>query len=152
MKSKSRVFLVDDEAAVRRGLELLIVLEPDLIVCGEAEGESQALEGILASKPDVVVVDLSLKEGNGLSLIQELRRVLPKLRILVLTTYDRGHVAAAAFAAGADGYVTKEEGADKVIEAVHSVLAGEPYISEAITAKAPNLLPGGKSRGKIRSG
>jgi DNA-binding NarL/FixJ family response regulator len=138
---KRRVFLVDDEPLVRRGLRILLSMEPDLEVCGEAETEQAAVEGILAQRPDLAIVDLSLKEGDGLALIKRLRQLCPALKTLVFSMHDQLHFATAAFAAGAQGYVVKEEGTDQVREAVQVVLDEGYYLSELLAAKAPRHRP-----------
>ena len=135
-----RVFLVDDEPVVRRGLRLLFGAKPSLEVCGEAGSEHDALEGILASRPDLAVVDLSLKEGDGLALIKQLHRLRPALKILVFSMHEQAHFATAAFAAGAHGYIIKEEGADRVLEAIQAVVDGRRYLSAQVLAKAPGLM------------
>ena len=144
----TRLFLVDDEMVVRRGLRMLLSVQPDLEVCGEAGTEHDALEGILALKPDLVVVDLSLKEGDGMALIKQLHHVRPALKILVFTMHDQAHYAATAFAAGAHGYVLKEEGAERVIEAIELVRRGGRYLSEQIAVKAPDIVPRLGPRGR----
>jgi two-component system, NarL family, nitrate/nitrite response regulator NarL len=146
----TRVFLVDDEPIVRRGLRLLFNLQPGLEVCGEAGGEHEALEGILALKPDLAVVDLTLKEGDGITLIKQLRQLCPALKMLVFSMHDQVHYAATAFAAGAGGYVLKEDGSERVIEAIDLVMRGERYLSERIAAKAPDLAPRVGPRGRSR--
>jgi DNA-binding NarL/FixJ family response regulator len=135
---KTRVFLVDDIPVVRRGLRLLFDVKPGLEVCGEAAGEHEALEGILASRPDLAVVDLSLEEGDGLALIKQLHQFCPALKILVFSMHQQTHFVAAAFAAGAHGYVTKEEGTERVLEAIHTIMKGQCYLSTQMAAKAPS--------------
>jgi DNA-binding NarL/FixJ family response regulator len=147
----TRVFLVDDEPVVRRGLQLLFSAQPDLEVCGEAATEHEALEGILAQRPDVAVVDLSLKEGSGLSLINQLHQRRAAVKILVFSMHNQVHYAAAAFEAGAHGYVLKEEGAERVLDAVQAVLRGERYLSEQIAAKAPGLVSRAAPHGRKRA-
>ncbi len=137
---KTRLFLVDDEARVRRGLELLCSVRPDLEVCGEAAGEEEALAGILALRPDLAVVDLSLKQGDGLALMRRLRQQCQALKILVFTMHAQVQFAANAFAAGAHGYVIKEEGAERLLDAIHLVMHGKAYLSEQLAAQAPGLL------------
>jgi DNA-binding NarL/FixJ family response regulator len=144
------LFLVDDEPVVRKGLRLLFGLKPELEVCGEAATEHEALAGILALRPDLAVVDLTLKEGDGLSLIKQLHRLYPALRILVFSMHAQASFATAAFAAGAHGYVIKEDGAERLREAVRALLGGECYLSERIAAEAPHLAPGAKARAKPR--
>jgi len=142
---KTRVFLVDDEPIVRRGLRALFDLEPNLTICGAAGTEHDALEGILGLQPDLAVVDLSLKRGDGLGLIEQLHRHCPGLKILVFSLHDQVHLATAAFAAGAHGYLIKEEGAERVLEAIQSVMSGAGFLSPQIATKAPQLVPPGVS-------
>jgi len=135
-----RLFLVDDEPMVRRGLRLLLELNPGLEVCGEAAGEHEAQEGILTMRPDLAIVDLSLKEGDGLALISQLHTIWPELKIVVFSMHNQAHFASSAFAAGAHGYVLKEEGTERVLQAVQVVMRGRRYLSEPIAAKAPGLV------------
>jgi DNA-binding NarL/FixJ family response regulator len=146
-----RVFVVDDEPIIRRGLRLLLGVEPNLAVCGEAATEHDALEGILASGPDLALVDLTLKLGDGLSLIKQLHQRCPALKMLVFSMHEQVHFATAAFAAGAHGYVVKEEGTDQVLEAIQVVMDGGYYLSERIAAKAPGLLQRMGLHGRARS-
>jgi DNA-binding NarL/FixJ family response regulator len=138
--AKIRVFLVDDEPVVRRGLRLLLELEANLVVCGEAASEAAAKQGIAKTRPHLAVVDLSLKSGDGLALIKRLRELSPALKILVFSMHDHAETATAAFLAGAHGYVVKEEGTENVIEAIRTVMGGRCYLSEQISNKAPDLL------------
>jgi DNA-binding NarL/FixJ family response regulator len=146
-----RLFLVDDEPIVRKGLQLLLGVQPGLAVCGEAENEHDALEGILALQPDLAVVDLSLKLGDGVALIAQLRHRCPALKILVFSMHQAAHFAAAAFAAGAHGYVTKDEGTERVLEAIQVVMDGQHYLSEQMAAKVPGLVPRTKPRSRTRA-
>src|SRR5512136_1079872 len=134
-RGKTRIFLVDDHPIVRRGFQLLLSLEPDLMVCGEADSGPAALQKILALKPDVVIVDLSLKGSSGLELIKQLRAQGLKLKLLVFTMRDEGIYADRALRAGADGYITKEEGTEKAIEAIQQLVQGKRYVSEKLAAK-----------------
>ena len=143
-----RLFLVDDEPLVRRGLRMLFNVQPDLEVCGEAETEAEALKGILARQPHLAVVDLTLKDGDGLALIRQLHLRCPALKILVFSMHAQVQFATAACAAGAHGYVVKEEGTEQVLEAIHVLMDGGCYLSEQMAAKAPGLLPRTKPRGK----
>jgi DNA-binding NarL/FixJ family response regulator len=139
---RTRVVLVDDEPLVRQGLTLLLELEPDLLVCGAEESETEAAQRIPGLNPDVVVVDLCLKQGTGLNLIKQLRQRCPKLKIIVFSMYDQAHYVGRAFAEGAHGYVVKEEGGERLVEAIHAVLGGKFYLSEAMAARTPSLVPG----------
>jgi DNA-binding NarL/FixJ family response regulator len=129
-KAKYRVFLVDDHPIVRHGLTQLINREQDLIVCGESEDGSKALTAVGAAKPDVVVVDLTLKRSSGFSLIKNLNAHDPKLSILVLTIHEESLYAERCLRAGAKGYLMKEEAMENVLLAIRRVLAGQVYLSE----------------------
>ena len=140
--AKVRVFIVDDHPIVRRGFQLLLSLEPDLMVCGEADSGPGALQRILVLKPDVAIVDLSLKGGSGLELIKQLRAQSLALKLLVFTMRDEGIYAERALRAGADGYITKEEGAEKAVEAIRLLMQGKRYVSEKLADKMMDKLVG----------
>jgi len=144
-RSKFRVFLVDDHPIVRRGFQLLLSLEPDLMVCGEADNGPAALQKILALKPDVAIVDLSLKGSNGLELIKQLRSQSLKLKLLVFSMRDEGIYAERALRAGADGYITKEEGTEKAIQAIRLLMQGKRYLSDKVAEKMMDTLMGNSS-------
>jgi len=134
-KAKGRVFLVDDHPIVRHGLTQLINREPDLMVCGESEDGSKALTAVEAAKPDLVVVDLTLKRSSGFSLIKDLCALDPKLFILVLTIHEESLYAERCLRAGAKGYLMKEEAMENVLIAIRRVLAGQIYLSDAMQSK-----------------
>jgi DNA-binding NarL/FixJ family response regulator len=144
-RSRVRVFLVDDHPIVRRGFQLLLSLEPDLMVCGEADNGPAALQKILALKPDVAIVDLSLKGSNGLELIKQLRAQSLKLKLLVFSMRDEGIYAERALRAGADGYITKEEGTEKAIQAIRLLMQGKRYLSDKVAEKMMDTLMGNNS-------
>ncbi len=144
--SKIRVFLVDDHPIVRRGFQLLLAIEPDLAVCGEADTAPAALQEILAVKPDVAIVDLGLKGGSGLELIKQLRAHGLKTKLLVFSMRDEGVYGERALRAGADGYVTKEEGTEKAIHAIRLLMQGKRYVSEAMAEKMMDTLVGNGPR------
>jgi DNA-binding NarL/FixJ family response regulator len=131
------VFLVDDEPAVRRGLELLLGREPGLLVCGSAATAAEALAAILTLEPDLVVVDLRLKNDHGCRLLRQLRRRCPRLKLLVFSLHDQPSFALAALRAGAHGYVTKEEGTEKLLEAIELLTAGKSYVTPSVAARMP---------------
>jgi DNA-binding NarL/FixJ family response regulator len=143
--TKVRVFLVDDHPIVRRGFQLLLGMEPDLTVCGEADSGPVALQKILALKPDIAIVDLSLKASSGLELIKQLRAQALKLKLLVFTMRDEGIYAERALRAGADGYITKEEGTEKAIRAIRLLMQGKRYLSDKVAEKVMDTLVGNTS-------
>jgi DNA-binding NarL/FixJ family response regulator len=130
-----RILLVDDHPMVRERLAEAIHREPDLTVCGEAEDRFQALEKITATKPDLAIVDLTLKRSNGMELIKDIRAQSPAIPILVLSMHDELLYAERVIRAGARGYITKQEATRKIMLAIRRVLAGEIYLSEKMSAQ-----------------
>jgi DNA-binding NarL/FixJ family response regulator len=133
-KPKVDIFLVDDHPLVREWLTNLIHQQPDLIVCGEAEDAPHALQAIAALKPDVAIVDISLKQGSGIELIKDLKALDPSLAIIVLSMHDERLYAERALRAGARGYIMKRETAKKIIMAIRQMLTGKIYMSESLAA------------------
>lgn len=132
---KCRVFLVDDHPIVRQGLALFIEREPDLMVCGEAEDVTSALQAIRESTPDFVILDISLDGRDGLELLKTLRVRHPNLPVLVLSMHDESVYAERSLRAGANGYIMKQEAADKVITAIRQILGGDVYLSDRLTKR-----------------
>jgi DNA-binding NarL/FixJ family response regulator len=130
---KKTVFLVDDHPIVRQGLTLLINQEVDLTVCGEAEEMHTALSAILAIKPDILIVDISLNGPDGLELLKSIRINSPRLPVLILSMHDESIYAERALRAGANGYIMKQEATEKVLVALRRILSGEIYVSDKIT-------------------
>jgi len=135
--AEKRVLLVDDHPIVRQGLKRLIHSEPGLTVCAEAESVRDARLAIRQHAPDVVVADISLKEGDGIDLVQDIRAHHPGLPVLVLSMHDESVYAERLLAAGASGYIMKDAASDQFIRALRRVLAGKVYISDAL---APRLV------------
>src|SRR5512140_1412459 len=144
-KTRKSVLIVDDHPIVRQGLKGLISQAPDLTVCGEAETIFDALKAIEELKPDVAVVDISLKGESGVDLIKDIRIRYPDLPVLTLSMYDEAIYAERVLRAGARGYVTKEEAAENVLQAIRSVLKGQIFLSDRMSAKMLSKLVGGKS-------
>ena len=140
---KRTVFLVDDHPLVREWLTNLINQQSDLKVCGEAESGPPARQAILERKPDIAIVDISLKDSSGLELIKDLKRNLPNIAVLVLSMHDEMHYAERALRAGAKGYIMKRETTRKVIDAIRQVLNGKLYVSEHVaSAMAAQFVQG----------
>jgi DNA-binding NarL/FixJ family response regulator len=134
-KTKTKVFLVDDHPIVRQGLARLLSAESDLEVCGEAEDEPTALQALHEAKPDILVVDLSLKKGSGIDLIKSVRVQFPELPVLVLTMHEESFYAERALRAGARGYLSKQEASEKILTAIRSIIKGEIYVSDRLSPK-----------------
>jgi DNA-binding NarL/FixJ family response regulator len=144
--TKKRVLIVDDHPIVRQGLKGLISQAPDLVVCGEAETIFDALKAIEQLKPDVAVVDISLNKGeSGVDLIKDIRIRYPDLPVLTLSMYDEAIYAERVLRAGGRGYVTKDEAAEHVLQAIRQVLKGQIFLSERMSAKMLSKLVGGRT-------
>jgi DNA-binding NarL/FixJ family response regulator len=135
-----RVFLVDDHPLVRQALKLAMRHEQDLEVCGEADDREEALRGIALAEPDLAIVDLRLRDSDGLELVRDLRDRYPKVISLVLSMQDETLTAERAVRAGARGYISKREAPGKIIEAVRKVLGGEIYWSEKAAAQVASKI------------
>ena len=131
-QAKHRVFVVDDHPIVRQGLALLIDQEPDLVVCGAAEEAESALAAIAASRPDILVLDISLRGRDGIELLKTIRSTDPDLPVLVLSMHDEAIYAERALRAGANGYIMKQEATENVLVALRRILRQEMYVSERI--------------------
>jgi DNA-binding NarL/FixJ family response regulator len=130
--AKKRILVVDDHPIVRQGLALLINREPDLVVCGEAEEAMGAMHVLASSRPDVLIVDISLSGPDGIDLLKNIRTTHPALPVLILSMHDESVYAERALRAGANGYIMKQEATENVLVAVRRILNGEIYVSARI--------------------
>lgn len=121
-----RVFLVDDHEVVRRGVAEILHAEADMSVVGEADGFHSAVRGIRGTRPDVVVIDVRLPDGNGVELCRQVRSADPDIQCLIFTAYDDEAALLSAVLAGAAGYVLKEVGAFDLVADVRAVANGRP--------------------------
>lgn len=132
---KNRVFIVDDHPLVREGLANLINAQDDLIVCGEAGDSALAIAGIMKTKPDVALIDISLQNESGLELVKDLAVQFPKVALVVLSMHDETLYAERALRAGARGYVMKREASKNVLSSIHRVLEGGVFVSERVATR-----------------
>lgn len=144
MPQKIKIFLVDDHPLVREWLTNLLNQQTDFQVCGESATGPEALQLIIAAKPDIAIVDLTLASGSGLELIKNIRSGHPGIAVLVLSMHDELLYAERALRAGAAGYIMKSEATQKVIQAVHTVLNGEVYVSSKVASMIAQRVVGGK--------
>lgn len=144
--NKRQVFLVDDHPIVRRGLAQLIDHEADLIVIGQGEDAYGSLRAIREAKPDLVLVDVSLKDSDGIELVKELKSQFPDLPALVVSMHDESLYAERALRAGASGYVMKQEDPQTLLAAIRAVLSGQVYVSGKMSATLLQRMVGGKKR------
>jgi DNA-binding NarL/FixJ family response regulator len=141
---KSRIFIVDDHPLVREGLANLINGHDDLIVCGEAEDSAQAIARIRKARPNVALIDISLKNESGLELVKNLRSHFPHVALIVLSMHDEALYAERALHAGARGYVMKRETSKSVLASIRRVLEGGIYVSEKVVNRMARKV--GRSR------
>lgn len=145
-RGKRTVLIVDDHPIVRQGLAQLINQESDLVVCGQAEDARDAIRAIREYDPDMVIVDISLKDTSGVELIKDLKVQYPDLPVLTLSMHDEAVYGERALRAGARGYIMKQEATEKVVTAIRRVLAGEVYVSDGMAAKMVSKLVGGAGK------
>jgi len=131
---QTRIVVVDDQALIREGLMALINRHRDLICCGQAGNTMEMYKTVEAQKPDLILLDLWLNNGDGLETIKTLKSRFPALLILVLSQFDEKLYAERVLRAGARGYVMKAQGVTEVLAAIRTVLAGELYVSSKIAA------------------
>jgi DNA-binding NarL/FixJ family response regulator len=142
-KRRARVLIVDDHPAVREALAMRIGRQADLEVCGEAADLSEALRLVADTRPDVAVVDISLKAGCGIDLIRRIRDRVDTVRMLVWSTHSEALYAERALRAGALGYVTKDQATDRIVEGIRRVLEGKVYLSDAMAQTMLSRAVGG---------
>ena len=126
---KKRVMIVDDHPVVRQGLALLIDQQPDLEVCAEADSVADAFAKFTESGPDLVIIDLSLKDGSGIELNKEIKARNEHAKMLVSSMHDESLFAERVLRAGAKGYISKQEATGNIVEAARQVLDGRVYLS-----------------------
>jgi DNA-binding NarL/FixJ family response regulator len=126
----TRILLVDDHPMVRERLTEIISREKDLVVCAEAEDRAGALQAIPSARPDLAIIDLALKNSNGLELIKDIHARWPRLLMLVVSMHDESLYAERVMRAGARGYITKQEATRNILVAIRRVLSGEIYLSD----------------------
>lgn len=134
--------IVDDHPMMRDGLRLLLANEADLEVVGEADDANLALEEAEKLKPDIAIVDITLRSSNGLDLIKDLQIRSPKTAVLVLSMHDESLYAERVLRAGGRGYIMKQEGGKRIIEGVRQVLNGHTYVSSAVSARILDSISG----------
>ena len=144
--AKKKIFIVDDHPIVRQGLVQMIDSEIDMVAVGQGEDAYGALRAIRSTKPDLVLLDISLKDSDGIELVKELKAHDPQLPVLMLSMHDESLYAERALRAGARGYIMKQEAPPMLISAIRQVLAGEIYVSSKMSASLLQRMVGGTSK------
>ncbi|MEO6970846.1 MAG: response regulator transcription factor [Chthoniobacterales bacterium] len=142
---KSRVLIIDDHAMVREGVAQIIEQAEDLCVFCSASTANEGLEKVRKLKPDLVLVDITLPGKNGVEFIKDARALRPDLLILAMSMHDESLYAERVLRAGGRGYIRKQEGGDKLIEAMRRVLRGEIAVSEKVTSRVLETFSGRKT-------
>ncbi len=148
LRSPKKILIVDDHPSVRDGLSLRIALHSDLEVCGEADSEDEAYDLVKQSEPDLVLIDISLKSGNGIDLIKRVHSYNPDIKMLVVSGFQESLYAERACRAGALGFLNKQESSARLIEAIRTVLAGERFLSPALSRRLINQSLGVRDKSK----
>ena len=144
---KTRIFIVDDHALFRKGLSVLINSEPDMEICGEGDDCIVATQNIFRLKPEVVIVDISLKGTNGIELIKNIKAMEPGIQVVVLSMHDESVYALRVLRVGAKAYVMKQDAANIVVDAIRWVLKGQLYVSERVAGQMLNRYAQGEELG-----
>jgi DNA-binding NarL/FixJ family response regulator len=136
---KIAILIVEDHPIFRMGIRDMIDHEPDMQVCGEAEDVDTAIGLIPSLKPDLVIVDLSLKNSSGVELLKEIHDRFPSCAALVLSMHDEALHAERCLQAGARGYIMKQEASESVVEAIRTIMAGHVHVSRRIMSHILSL-------------
>jgi DNA-binding NarL/FixJ family response regulator len=140
--SPARILVVDDHAMTRYGILQLLNQQTDMNVCGEAETAHQALTAVDMLQPDLVLVDLTMPGRSGLELIKDIHAMHPKVNVLVVSMHDESLYAERVLRMGARGYIMKNEGGKKLLEAIRRVLQSKVYVSENISERILDTMSG----------
>ena len=142
--STKRIVIVDDHPSTRDGLVTRLDLESDLDVVGDASDVDEAIEVIGEVRPDLAVIDVSLKSSSGINLVKAVKERYPRVKMLVWSMYDESLYDERALRAGAMGYINKQHVTDMIIEAIRTILAGEIFISKELSSKMLHRVVAGK--------
>jgi DNA-binding NarL/FixJ family response regulator len=144
---RTKILIVDDHPMMREGLAQLIGSQQDMTVCGEAGNAHEALEKVRLLKPSLVLADITLPGRDGLELIKDIQALEAGVSVLVLSMHDESLYAERVLRAGGRGYVMKQEGGKRIMEAIRQVSAGHIFVSEKMSAKILEIFSGHRSEG-----
>jgi DNA-binding NarL/FixJ family response regulator len=144
---RKRIFLVDDHPMMRDGMGRLIDSESGLMCCGGAKSAEEAISEIQRCNPDLVITDITLPKRSGLELIKDITTMYPEIAVFVYSMHDENFYAERALRAGARGYLMKEAGSEKMLDAIRQVLAGEISVSAAMASRILKSFSAPPARG-----
>ncbi|MDB6055383.1 MAG: two component transcriptional regulator, LuxR family [Verrucomicrobiales bacterium] len=144
-KPKCKILIVDDHPIMREGIVQLINHEKDLMICGQYEDAGEAFKGVEDHRPDLAVIDISLKGSSGIELLKNIKCNFPNVLVLMLSMHDESLYAERVLRAGAAGYIMKQEATERILIAIRKVLNGEVYLSERMSTKLMHQLVGGRA-------
>lgn len=139
-----KIFIVEDHPIFRKGIVQMLSGEPEFEVCGEAEDSREALALIKKTPPDLVIIDISLKNSSGIELIKDIRALYPDMMMLALSMHDENIYAERVVRSGARGYIMKDAPPEVLLSAVKQVFSGRVYVSENISAKMLDRIAEGR--------
>ncbi len=134
------ILIVDDHAIVRQGLRQILVESADVTLIGEAEHGAEAMRHVREGGWDVVVLDISLPDRNGIEILKQIKKEAPKIRVLMLSMHDEGLYAIRALKAGASGYITKQSAPSELMAAIHQVARGRKYLTATLAEAMADSL------------
>lgn len=126
------VFVLDDHPVVRQGLRKILDDEPDISLSGEASTYKELLNLLEGTKPDILILDITLPDRSGLDILKDLKAQYPGIPVLILTIHREEHFAVRTLKAGADGFLNKMSVSDELVQAVRKIAAGGKYISSKV--------------------
>ncbi len=141
-QERKQIFIVDDHPVFRDGLVVLVKRESDLAVCGEADSAAAALTDIERLRPDLVLADIGLPGKSGLELIKDLQALFPEMPILAISMHDETLYAERVLRAGGRGYIMKQEGPEKILQAIRQTLGGQLYLSPKMSVRIVDSYAG----------
>jgi DNA-binding NarL/FixJ family response regulator len=150
LKDKIRVLIADDQQLVREGLHVLLDLTPDICVVGEARNGVEAIERALQLEPDVILMDVQMPEMDGVAASRQVQETCPKVKVIILTTFDYDEYVFEALLAGAAGYLLKDVPSEQLAEAIRAAAHGEAFIHPSVTRKVVAELARLTERERVR--
>jgi two-component system invasion response regulator UvrY len=138
--SSIRILIADDHAIVRSGLRQILSDSPDLVVTGEAENGVEAMHKLRDGSFDLVLMDVSMPDRNGIDTLKLVRKEFPKLPVLVLSMHPEEQYAIRALKAGASGYLTKQSAPEQLVTAIRQVASGKKYVSPSLAMELANAI------------